>query len=114
MNWKKLTETIQIEEIKELSKIKPVLIFKHSTRCSVSSMSLDRLLRNWKTEDGEKVVPFFLDLIAHRGLSDKIESEFGVPHESPQVIIVRNGAAIYDNSHFGISYPEIMGQVGNL
>ena len=111
MNWKKLTEAAQIEEIKELSKTKPVLIFKHSTRCSVSSMSLDRLLRNWKTEDGEKVVPYFLDLIAFRKLSDQIEDEFGVPHESPQVIIIREGKAVYDNSHYGISYPEIMAQV---
>lgn len=111
MNWKKLTESTQIEEIKELSKIKPVLIFKHSTRCSVSSMSLDRLLRNWKTEDGEKVVPYFLDLIAFRALSDQVEEEFGVAHESPQVIIIRNGNAVYDNSHFGITYPEIMAQI---
>jgi bacillithiol system protein YtxJ len=111
MNWKKLTESTQIEEIKELSFTKPVLIFKHSTRCSVSSMSLDRLLRNWKTEDGEKVVPYFLDLIAFRNLSNQIEADFGVAHESPQVIILRNGKAVYDNSHMGISYPEIMGQV---
>ncbi|MBN7810131.1 bacillithiol system redox-active protein YtxJ [Algoriphagus sp. H41] len=111
MNWKKLTEATQIAEIKELSNTKPVLIFKHSTRCSVSSMSLDRLLRNWKTEDGEKVIPYFLDLISFRNLSNQIEAEFGVPHESPQVIIVRDGQAVYDNSHFGISYPEIMAQV---
>lgn len=110
MNWKKLTESTQLEEIKEMSKTKPVLIFKHSTRCSVSSMSLDRLLRNWKTEDGEKVVPYFLDLIAFRRLSDQVETEFGVAHESPQVIIIRNGRATYDNSHFGISYSEIMAQ----
>lgn len=111
MNWKKLTESAQIEEIKELSKTKPALIFKHSTRCAVSSMSLDRLLRNWKAEDGEKVTPYFLDLIAYRTLSDQIEDEFGVPHESPQVIIIRGGKAVYDNSHYGISYPEIMSQV---
>lgn len=111
MNWKKLTEVSQLEEIKELSKTKPVLIFKHSTRCSISSMSLDRLLRNWKTEDGEKVVPYFLDLIAFRKLSDQVEEEFGVPHESPQVLIIRDSKAVYDNSHYGISYPEIMAQV---
>lgn len=111
MNWKKLTESTQIEEIKELSYTKPVLIFKHSTRCSISSMSLDRLLRNWKTGDSEKVVPYFLDLIAFRGLSDQVETEFGVIHESPQVIILRNGVPVYDNSHMGISYPEIMAQI---
>lgn len=111
MNWKKLTEASQLEEIKELSKTKPVLIFKHSTRCSISSMSLDRLLRNWKTEDGEKVVPYFLDLIAYRKLSDQVEEEFGVSHESPQVLIIRDSKAVYDNSHYGISYPEIMAHV---
>ena len=111
MNWKKLTDSTQIEEIKELSNSKPVLIFKHSTRCSVSSTSLDRLLRNWKTEDGEKVIPYFLDLITFRNLSAQIEDTFGVAHESPQVLIIRNGKAVYDNSHFGISYPEIMAQL---
>lgn len=111
MNWNKLTNLAQIDELKLLSKTKPVMIFKHSTRCSVSSMSLDRLLRNWKTADEDKLVPFYLDLIAYRGLSDQIEAEFKVPHESPQVIIIRDGQAVYDNSHFGITYPEIMGQV---
>lgn len=111
MNWNKLTASPQIEEIKALSTEKPVLIFKHSTRCSVSSMSLDRLLRNWKPEDLEKVVPYFLDLIAYRQLSDQVEREFRVPHESPQVILIKNGVAVYDSSHFGITYQEIMQQV---
>lgn len=111
MNWNKLTESAQIEEIKVLSIDKPVLIFKHSTRCSVSSMSLDRLLRNWKAADEEKLSPYFLDLIAYRSLSDQIEKEFGITHESPQVIILKEGKAVYDNSHYGISYQEIMKQV---
>lgn len=111
MNWNKLTASTQIEELKQLSNEKPVLIFKHSTRCSVSSMSLDRLLRNWKTADEEKVVPYFLDLIANRSLSNQIEAEFGIPHESPQVIILKGGRAVYDNSHYGISYQEIMAQI---
>ncbi len=111
MNWNKLTTSSQIEELKEMSFEKPVLIFKHSTRCSVSSMSLDRLLRNWKTEDRERILPYYLDLISNRSLSNQIESEFRIPHESPQVIIVKEGKAVYDNSHFGISYQEIMNQV---
>ncbi|MBC6368205.1 bacillithiol system redox-active protein YtxJ [Algoriphagus sp. AK58] len=111
MNWNKLTHSNQLEEIRSLSMEKPVLIFKHSTRCSISSMSLDRLLRNWKNGDEEKITPYYLDLIAYRSLSDQIEEEFGVPHESPQVLIVKNGIAVYDNSHFGISYPEIMAQL---
>lgn len=111
MNWKKLTNSSQLEEIKALSKEKPVLIFKHSTRCSISSMSLDRLLRNWKQGDEEKVEPYYLDLISFRALSDQIEDEFGVEHASPQVILVKDGKAVYDNSHFGISYSEIFSKI---
>jgi bacillithiol system protein YtxJ len=111
MNWNKLTQPEQIAEIKALSESTPVMIFKHSTRCSVSGMSLDRLLRKWKNGDEEKVVPYFLDLIAHRELSNLVAREFGVPHESPQVIVIKNGEAIYHDSHFGISYPDIMEQV---
>ncbi|MFC3416362.1 bacillithiol system redox-active protein YtxJ [Algoriphagus hitonicola] len=111
MNWNKLTNSNQIEEIRSLSMERPVLIFKHSTRCSISSMSLDRLLRNWKDEDEDKVVPYFLDLIAYRQLSDQIESEFGVVHQSPQVILIKEGKAVYEDSHFRISYSNIMKQV---
>jgi bacillithiol system protein YtxJ len=74
-------------------------------------MSLDRLLRNWKTEDETKIFPYFLDLIANRSLSDQIEDEFGIPHESPQVIVIKAGKAVYDTSHYGISYHEIMEQI---
>lgn len=111
MDWKKITDASQVLEIKSLSEEKPVLIFKHSTRCSISSMSLDRMLRNWKTADEERVTILYLDLIAYRAVSDLISSTFGIPHESPQVILIKNGEVIYDNSHYGISYPEIMSLV---
>ncbi|MBN7814819.1 bacillithiol system redox-active protein YtxJ [Algoriphagus pacificus] len=113
MNWNKLTQEGQISDIKALSEDVPVMIFKHSTRCSVSSMSLDRLLRNWKEEDHQNVVPYYLDLIQNRALSDRVSEVFGVRHESPQVILIKNGVAVYDNSHFGISYPEIMQEAKN-
>lgn len=111
MNWNKLTEAIQIQEIKALSADKPVLIFKHSTRCSISSMSLDRLSRKWQTTDEDKITPYYLDLIANRDLSDLVAREFRVPHESPQVLLVKNGQVVYDNSHFGISYAELMDKI---
>jgi bacillithiol system protein YtxJ len=111
MNWNKLTEAGQIREIKALSEEKPVLIFKHSTRCSISSMSLDRLLRKWKDSDAEKVTPYFMDLIASRELSDLVAREFRIPHESPQVLLIKNGDVIYNNSHYGISYADIMGKI---
>ncbi|MCH6201688.1 bacillithiol system redox-active protein YtxJ [Aquiflexum sp. LQ15W] len=111
MDWNILENLSQLEEIKQKSGEKPVLIFKHSTRCSVSGMAWDRLKRNWKKEDDEKVTPYFLDLIRHRDVSNQIEKEFSVYHESPQVIIVKSGKAVYDNSHMGINYSDIMGRV---
>jgi bacillithiol system protein YtxJ len=111
MNWNKLTDPGQLEEIKALSHDKPVLIFKHSTRCSISSMSLDRLLRNWKSEDSARVIPYYLDLIAFRSISDQIEDFFGVPHESPQVLLIKDGQVVYDESHYSISYPAIMEKI---
>lgn len=111
MDWNILENLAQLDEIKQKSGEKPVLIFKHSTRCSVSGMAWDRLKRNWKKEDSEKVTPYFLDLIRHRDVSNQIEKEFSVYHESPQIIIVKSGKAVYNNSHMGINYGDIMGRV---
>jgi len=54
----------------------------------------------------------FLDLLAHRSLSNKIAEQFSVYHESPQVLLIRNGECIYDESHMGISMPELVEQAG--
>lgn len=108
MSWKKLDSVSQLDQIIEESKEKSVLVFKHSTRCSISSMAWSRMERNWKQEDSKNVSPYFLDLIAYRAISDEIARRFSVPHASPQVILIRNGEAIYDNSHMGINYQEII------
>lgn len=110
MNWNKLTSEEQIDQVITASAEKPVLLFKHSTRCSISSMSLDRLLRNWKPEDADKITPYYLDLIAFRSLSNLVAERFGIPHESPQVLLIQNGKVTYHESHYGISYAEIMKQ----
>ena len=73
-------------------------------------MSLDRLLRNWKPEDADKITPYYLDLIAFRSVSNRVAERFGVPHESPQVLLMQKGKVTYHESHYGISYAEIMKQ----
>jgi len=108
MSWKKLDSISQLDQIIEESKERSVLVFKHSTRCSISSMAWSRMERSWKREDNEKVSPYFLDLIAYRAISDEIARRFMVPHASPQIILIRNGEAIYDNSHMGISYQDVI------
>jgi bacillithiol system protein YtxJ len=107
MNWIQLTSHDQLEQLKKESEEAPVLIFKHSTRCSTSRMSLDRLERNWNRDQMKNVRPYFLDLITYRDISNKISESFGVTHESPQVLLISNRASILDLSHFDIDYNEI-------
>ncbi|MBD8489598.1 bacillithiol system redox-active protein YtxJ [Echinicola sp. CAU 1574] len=112
MAWKVIDKVEQLRHIKEESKVQPVLIFKHSTSCSISGMAWNRLQRNWKEDDFSKVSPYVLDLLSFREISNAIAEEFAVEHESPQVILVKDGMAYYDTSHMGINYQEIIGQLG--
>ena len=104
MNWYNLKETGQFEEIKKISIGKPVLIFKHSTSCMISSMALDRLERKWSESN---ITPYFLDLITYRDVSNGIEKEFGVRHQSPQAILINDGKVVYQSSHNGIDFDAI-------
>lgn len=107
MNWTALTTEEQIEKIKVESKTQPVLIFKHSTRCSISSTALGRLERKFKTEDMSPLKTYILDLLAHRNISNHVAEIFEVEHESPQVLIVKEGSPVYVKSHLAISFEEI-------
>jgi bacillithiol system protein YtxJ len=113
MNWIEINSLQQLEEIKKESQEKPVLIFKHSTRCSISRMTLDRLERSWNTHEMLAIKPYFLDLISFRQLSNSIAEMFGVEHESPQVIIVSQGKSVLDLSHLQIEYNQIKEAVKN-
>lgn len=108
MEWNKLESEEDLSQLIVVSAITPVLIFKHSVRCGTSSMALSRLERMWKEGDSEKLAPYLLDLIAHRDVSNEIASRFGIEHESPQVLIIKNGECIYSESHSGINYGEIL------
>lgn len=107
MNWLDLTNEQQLETIVEQSKTQPVVIFKHSTRCSISSMAKNRIERETPPEN---VTFYYLDLIRYRSISNKIAEVFHVPHESPQVLLIKNGECIYEESHNGISMDDIAEQ----
>jgi bacillithiol system protein YtxJ len=107
MNWIPLTSESQLEEIITESFNVPVMIFKHSTRCSISSSSLNRLERNWQDAEFPTVKTVYLDLIAYRPVSSKIESDLQVEHQSPQAIVIKNGKSIWDASHYDIQYDAI-------
>lgn len=102
INWTELTSVAQLEEVITLSEEKPVMLFKHSTRCSISSMALNRIEGDWGFSD-EEITPFYLDLIAHRDISAAIADQFNVFHASPQMIVVKNGKSVLDASHNSIN-----------
>ncbi len=104
MTWIELNHADQLDALREKSAQRAQVIFKHSTRCAVSSMALSRLERTPPPDNADF---YFLDLIRHRQLSNKIAEDFSVYHESPQVLLIRNGECIYDESHSGINMDEI-------
>ncbi|MEI8278958.1 MAG: bacillithiol system redox-active protein YtxJ [Bacteroidota bacterium] len=107
MNWIALTKEEQLEDIKAQSHQQPVIIFKHSTRCSISTMAKSRLER----EQAPDNIPFYyLDLLQYRPISNKIAEDFKVHHESPQILLIKNGECVYEESHNGIDMADIMEQ----
>ena len=97
-DWKPLTSEEQFNQL--LSEEGPLAIFKHSTRCSISSMAKNRVERDWKSDS---VPVYLIDVIQHRNVSNLIASALEVIHQSPQLILVQNGAAVHHASHNGIS-----------
>lgn len=99
--WKSLSTMDQLDDIAARSNEKPQVIFKHSTRCGISRMVLGNFEREYNLEEGQ-VDLYFLDLISFRDVSSEIAVKFQVLHESPQMIIVKNGATVYHASHSAI------------
>ena len=100
MNWIALTDLKDLESMSQESFEHPVVVFKHSTRCSISRMALRQFETDWNL-DG-KIMPYFLDLLEYRPISNAIAERLGVVHQSPQVIVIKAGQAVYDASHEGI------------
>lgn len=110
MHWYPLENKSQIDALIAESEAHDVLIYKHSTRCGISSMALNRLERGW-TDDLSRIKTYFLDLLAHRDISNEVAHVFEVPHESPQMLLIRNGEVIYHDSHMNISANSIQEQL---
>lgn len=104
MNWIPLTSEAQLDEIVQLSETKPTIIFKHSTRCSISSTALSRLERAW---DAAETPAYYLDLIAYRPISSAIAEKFDIEHQSPQVLVINQGKCSYSATHWDIAMDEI-------
>lgn len=104
MNWIPLTELDQLEAVDRASIQKPVLIFKHSTRCSISRAALGRLERGWTADDDAAHTIYFLDLLRYRSISNSIAERYGIEHESPQTLVISDGKCVQVDAHLGIVY----------
>jgi bacillithiol system protein YtxJ len=104
MEWTDLTDSAQISNIKQDKGYS--LIFKHSTRCSISSMAKRRFEMDW-TAIPEGTRLYFLDLLNYRDISAAIAEAFDVHHQSPQILLIHNGECILDASHSDISAEEV-------
>ena len=96
----------QFDEIDEISQTKPVVLFKHSTRCSISRMALKQFDAEFNYPE-EKIDWYLLDLLNHRDLSNEIASRYNVMHQSPQIVVIRNGKAVFNESHDSISAEDL-------
>lgn len=106
INWIELTSLLQLDPLITLSHHIPVAIFKHSTRCSVSRMALKQFEKKYSLGE-EQTRPYFLDLLNYRSISSAIAERFDVVHESPQLLLIKNGKVIYNVSHSAIDAADL-------
>ena len=105
VNWNPLTSLADLDALSTASNEKPVLIFKHSTRCSISRMVLKQFEKDFSLEDS--ITPYFLDLLNHRDVSNEIADRFNVYHQSPQLLVIKEGKSIFDASHESIDASDL-------
>ncbi|MGV9004267.1 bacillithiol system redox-active protein YtxJ [Flavobacterium sp.] len=104
--WKILENSEQLEEIKKISFEKPVTIFKHSTRCSISRMAWNQFQKHYNISS-ENMEVYFLDLIEYRSISNGIADDFQVQHQSPQILVIKDGVCVFTTSHESIDAKDL-------
>jgi bacillithiol system protein YtxJ len=110
LSWDTLDSIDQLKNIIANSKIRPKVIFKHSTRCGISRMALNQFERNYES-GGKDAGYYLLDLLEHRDVSNEVAALLNVPHQSPQVIVIDNEQVIHTESHHGIDVKKIQGLI---
>jgi bacillithiol system protein YtxJ len=110
--WQPLTQPEQLQEIVRESHEQPILIFKHSTSCSISAAAKGKIERQWADAGLADTKLYYLDLLRFRPISAEIAQQFGVQHESPQLLLIRDGECQYNASHMGIRLSDVKTAVG--
>jgi len=99
--WQYLTTVEQLDSIEERSGTKTQVIFKHSTRCGVSRMVMNQFISQYNLEANLDL--YYLDLLNHRAISNEISAKFQTIHESPQLLVIKNGVTVSHASHGAIN-----------
>ncbi len=110
MVWIDLVSLSQLKEIDSESIDDVIILFKHSTRCSISDIALSRI-KNYPGSPTQLPKIYYLDIFRYREISNEIEKKYHVYHESPQVLLIKNGDCFFDCSHLDISWPLIKDQI---
>lgn len=105
MQWNELSDSEQLKHLLQESESKPFVIFKHSTRCSISMMAKSRVER--QDTDGLEMPFYYLDLLRFRQVSNEIAEQLNIEHQSPQMLLVENGRCIYHTSHSEIDLNKL-------
>jgi bacillithiol system protein YtxJ len=113
LSWTNIISIDDLETIQMNSFRQPCLIYKHSSRCSISDIAFRRL-QVYPESHSLNLALYFLDIIRFRSLSEAISTNYHVYHESPQVLVIFKGECIYDSSHLDIQWNDILGQVDLL
>lgn len=110
----KMTSSEQLHEALHSSDSKALLIFKHSTRCPISAAAYRQVENYLNGQPNEQVDYALIDVIANRPVSNEAADTLGVKHESPQVILVRQGKPVWHTSHSLITTDELAGRLDGL
>ncbi len=110
--WIDLNRLDQLDSIIKESNGRIMIIFKHSTRCGISRMVLKDFIRKYALNE-ESAKLFYLDIFSYRELSNELSIRFGIVHESPQIIVIKDGEVIHHASHYMID-AEKLNEFGSI
>lgn len=105
--WQPLTQSEQLTGIVQESFEQPIIIFKHSTTCSISAAAKAKIERQWADAGLDATKLYYLDLLRFRPISNEIAEKFGIRHESPQLLVIQNGECRHDASHMSIRLSDV-------
>ncbi|TGD81681.1 bacillithiol system redox-active protein YtxJ [Hymenobacter wooponensis] len=105
--WQPLTQAEQLTDIVRESFEQPIIIFKHSTSCSISAAAKAKIERQWADSNLDDAKLYYLDLLRFRPISNEIAEKFSIRHESPQLLVIQNGECRYDASHMSIRLSDV-------